>query len=62
MIITKEWLEQEIAECQREMGNAQNFLIRAEAALNVHRMLLAKLQEPEPEIKEESNVSNLYAP
>jgi len=40
------------------MGNAQTFLIRAEAALNVHRMLLAKLQEPEP-IQEQSNVSDI---
>ena len=48
MIITKEFVEAEIADIQREMGNAQTFLIRAEAALNVHRMLLAKLQEPEP--------------
>ncbi len=48
MNITKEFLQAEIASIEQEMENARIFQIRGAAALSVHKMLLAKLDEPEP--------------
>lgn len=49
MEITEEFLRSEIADLEREMKNAQEFLIKAQAAIDVHGMLLRKLAEKEPE-------------
>lgn len=54
MEISKEFIQGEIADIKREMGNAQNFLVRAQAAIDVHEMLLKKLDEPQPTEKEQS--------
>ena len=48
MNITKEFLQAEIASIEQEMENARIFQIRGTAAISVHKMLLAKLDEPEP--------------
>lgn len=48
MSITKEFLESEIALLAREIDKANAFLIRADGAMTTHKMLLAKLAEPEP--------------
>ena len=47
MQITKEFLETEIAELQREMGKAQTFLIQAQATIAAYQMLISKLEQPE---------------
>lgn len=47
MVITKEFCSAEIAELESEMANARAFLLKAQAAVDVHRMLLAKLDAPE---------------
>jgi len=49
VVITKEFIESEIADIEREMANAREFLIKAQAAIDVHRMLLNKLDKPEAE-------------
>lgn len=53
MVITQEYLRAEIADIQREIEKAKTFLIQADAAIGVHKMLIAKLIEPEPEKKDE---------
>ena len=55
MIITQQFVEKEIDELGREMANAREFLVKAQAALDVHKMLLAKLQAPEPEAQQPEN-------
>lgn len=54
MQITEEFIRSEIADIEREMGNAREFLIKAQAAIDVHRMLLDRLSKPEP-IVEDTN-------
>jgi hypothetical protein len=53
MVITQEYLRAEIADIQREIEKAKTFLIQADAAIGIHKMLIAKLIEPEPEKKDE---------
>ena len=55
MIITREFVEKEIADIQREMANARDFLVKAQAALAVHNMLLNKLDMPEPAVEQQGN-------
>jgi hypothetical protein len=47
MQITREFLQEEVAHVEAGMREAQAFLVKAQAALDVHRMLLAKLEEPD---------------
>ena len=49
MQITKEFLEAEIADLQREMGKAQAFLLKAQGTIESYQMLLNRLDAPEPE-------------
>jgi hypothetical protein len=54
MQITKEFLQTEIQGLELEIGKAQTFLTQAQAVLNAYRMLVQKLDEPEPADSEES--------
>ena len=49
MQITKEFLEAEIADLQREMGKAQAFLLKAQGTIEAYQMLINRLAQPEPE-------------
>lgn len=49
MQITKEFLETEIAELERERQKAVTFQIQAEATISVYKMLINRLEAPETE-------------
>jgi hypothetical protein len=59
MQITKDFLQAEIRGLELEIGKAQTFLTQAQAVLNAYNMLLAKLDEPEPESDEATNGGDL---
>jgi hypothetical protein len=52
MQITKEFLEAEVAELEREMQKAVTFQIQAQATIQAYRMLLDRLDAPELEQKD----------
>jgi hypothetical protein len=47
MQITKEFLEAEIAELQKETGKAETFLLQAKATIAAYQMLINRLEAPE---------------
>ena len=49
MQITKEFLESEIRELETEVQKAQTFLIQAQATIQAYKMLVNRLDAPEPE-------------
>jgi hypothetical protein len=49
MQITKQFIEQEMGHLQRKMQEAHTFLISAESAIAIYKMLLERLEKPEPE-------------
>ena len=49
MQITKEFLEAEIRELETEAQKAQIFLAQAQATIAAYRMLINRLEAPEPE-------------
>ena len=49
MQITKEFLEAEIADLRNEARKAEAFLLKAQGAIEVHQMLINRLETPEPE-------------
>jgi hypothetical protein len=49
MQITKEFLQAEIDELERESQKAQTFLIQAQATVSAYRMLINRLDAPEQE-------------
>ncbi len=49
MQITKEFLQVEIVELEREMQKAVTFQIQAQATIQAYKMLLDRLVAPEPE-------------
>jgi len=53
MVITKEFLTEEIQSLEQEIGKAQAFLTQAQAVLNAYQMLARRLDEPEPTPTEE---------
>ena len=57
MQITKEFLETEIAELQREAGKAQTFLVQAQATITAYQMLINRLDQPEPEQENGTNTT-----
>lgn len=59
MQITKEFLQAEVQGLELEIGKAQTFLTQAQAVLNSYRMLLARLDAPEPTPQEADNGSDL---
>ena len=48
MQITKEFLNAEILSLEQEVAKAQTFMTQAQAVLNAYKMLVNKLDEPEP--------------
>lgn len=54
MQITKEFLETEIAELERERQKAITFQIQAEATISAYKMLINRLDAPEPEQTDDS--------
>ena len=49
MQITKEFLETEIRELETETQKAQTFLTQAQATIQAYKMLINRLEAPEPE-------------
>jgi hypothetical protein len=49
MQITKEFLETEIRELEIEAQKANNFLIQAQGTIQAYKMLINRLDAPEPE-------------
>jgi len=49
MQITKEFLEAEILDLEREAEKANSFLLQARATINAYKMLVSRLEAPEPE-------------
>jgi len=48
MQITKEFLETEIRDLEIEAQKAQNFLVQAQGTISAYRMLIARIEAPEP--------------
>jgi hypothetical protein len=49
MQITKEFLETEIRSLESEVQKASNFLLQAQATVQAYKMLINRLDAPEPE-------------
>ena len=49
MQITKEFLETEIRELETEAQKAQTFLTQAQATIQAYKMLINRLDAPEPD-------------
>jgi hypothetical protein len=49
MQITKEFLESEIRDLETEAQKAQTFLTQAQATIQAYKMLINRLDAPEPE-------------
>lgn len=55
MQITKEFLESEICDLEAEIHKANAFIIKAQGTIEAYKMLVNRLEAPEPE--QNSNVS-----
>jgi len=55
MQITKEFLETEIRELETEAHKAQTFLTQAQATIQAYKMLINRLEAPEPEQQDETD-------
>jgi hypothetical protein len=53
MQITKEFLEAEIGDLEREAHKANTFLIQAQATISAYRMLINRLDAPEIDAEEQ---------
>ena len=49
MQINKEFLQSEISALENESQKAQTFLIQAQATISAYKMLVNRLDQPEPE-------------
>jgi hypothetical protein len=49
MEISREFIQAEIDEVQRELAKAKTFVIQAETSLAIYAMLLARLDQPDEE-------------
>jgi len=49
MQISKEFLLSEISDLENESKKAQTFLIQAQATISSYKMLISRLDQPEPE-------------
>jgi hypothetical protein len=56
MQITQEFLEAEIRELEAEAQKAQTFLIQAQATITAYKMLINRLEAPEPEQKDDDAI------
>jgi hypothetical protein len=48
MQITKEFLESEIRDLEFEAQKAQTFVLQAQATISAYKMLVSRLDAPEP--------------
>jgi hypothetical protein len=55
MEISREFLEAEISEVQRELERAKTFVIQAETSLAIFQMLLTRLSKGDDELCEGEN-------
>lgn len=49
MQITKEFLESEIGDLEAEIQKAQAFIIKAQGTIEAFKMLINRLEAPEPQ-------------
>ena len=54
MQIPKEFLETEIRDLETEAQKAQTFLIQSQATIQAYKMLINRLDAPEPETEQSS--------
>jgi hypothetical protein len=54
MQITKEFLETEIRDLETEAQKASTFLIQSQATIQAYKMLINRLEAPEPETEQSS--------
>jgi len=47
MLITKEFLESEIGDLEREIQKANVFIIKAQGTIEAYKMLIHRLETPE---------------
>ena len=59
MEISREFVEAEIQTLEQEIGKAQAFLIQAQAVSAAYKMLLTRLDTPEPELQKDTDANNL---
>jgi hypothetical protein len=52
MQITKEFLESEIRDLETESQKAQTFVLQAQATISAYKMLVSRLDSPEPDTGE----------
>ena len=55
MQINKEFLLSEISDLENESQKAQTFLIQAQATVSSYKMLINRLDQPEPELEPKSS-------
>ena len=49
MQITKEFLESEICDLEQEIQKANAFILKAQGTIEAYKMLINRLEAPEPE-------------
>jgi hypothetical protein len=49
MQITKEFLESEISDLEQEIHKASAFMLKAQGTVEAYKMLINRLEAPEPE-------------
>jgi hypothetical protein len=59
MEISREFIESEIQTLEQEIGKAQAFLTQAQAVSAAYKMLLTRLDTPEPELQKDTDADNL---
>lgn len=55
MQITKDFLESEIRDLEQEINKANAFIIKAQGTIEAYKMLINRLDTPEPEPKNDAN-------
>lgn len=55
MQITQKFLAQEISDLEREIDKANAFILKAQGTIEAYRMLINRLEAPEPEPAGEQN-------
>jgi hypothetical protein len=55
MQITREFLEAEIRDLETELQKASTFVIQAQATVQAYKMLINRLNAPEPEQHDETD-------
>jgi hypothetical protein len=55
MQITKEFLESEICDLETEAQKAQTFLTQAQATIQAYKMLINRIEAPEPDKETEQS-------